>query len=283
MDKVYAEELVSVTTKDGVPLDGAFIVSLNPRGSSTGLVWIHGGAGHFYDPTLLITARCLANRGFNSVLCNTRGHDLAAITYRDEPFVGGAAWERLDLIYHDLTAWIEYAAARGLEPIVLVGHSQGGSAAVQYATELGDRRVSGVIAVSPAVEWPNLPERVALAERMMAEGRGEELLPAREGAPPYNILSAQTLATRHRVVAKAFVSDDGAPHVARLRCPLLAIFGSKEEDAEADLKKIRANAGPGVQATTELVKGADHNYTSKEEALASRIEAWLRGLPDAKT
>jgi pimeloyl-ACP methyl ester carboxylesterase len=280
MTTSYAEELILATMEDGVLLGGAFIQPAGPETEPVGLLWVHGGGGHFYDAPLVLAARELARDGYTSLTGNTRGHDLAALLPRadGEVVVGGGAWEDFGETARDLKVWIDILAARGFERVALVGHSLGGSKVVQYQAERQDPRVAGIVAASAVGRWPKNAERVKLGEEMVAEGRGEKLLPAREGAPVWNLLSARTVASRERYIVPAFHVENGEPLVSTIRCPVLAFFGSLEEDATEELAGIRESASRAVDVTTALVEGTGHDYADHEPEVARIIARWLRGV-----
>jgi pimeloyl-ACP methyl ester carboxylesterase len=279
MTASYSEELILATMDDGVLLGGAFIQPAGPETDPTGLLWVHGSCGHFYDSALVLTARELARDSFTSLTVNTRGHDLAALLPRsDGEFVmGGAAWEDYGETAGDLATWIDVLMARGFERIVLIGHSLGGSKVVQYQAERQDPRVAGIALASAPGRWPKNTERVRLGEEMVAEGRGEELLPARDGAPAWNLVSARTVASRERYIVPALHLEGGEPLVSRVRCPILAFFGSLEEEAAEGLEDVRQNATRAVDVTTAIAEGAEHDYADHEPEVARVLARWLRG------
>jgi pimeloyl-ACP methyl ester carboxylesterase len=223
-------------------------------------------------------ARELAREGYTSLTVNTRGHDLVALLPRSdgEFAVGGGAWEDFGETAGDLATWADILTARGFERIVLIGHSLGGSKVVQYQAERQDPRVAGIVAASAATPWLPNAERVKIGEQMVAEGRGEELLPSREGAPVWNLLSARTIVSRKRYIVPAFAVEKGEPFVSQIRCALLAFFGSLEEDAIEGLETVRANATQAADVTTAIVKGTGHDYADHEPEAAQIIARWLR-------
>ena len=76
----------------------------------------------------------------------------------------------------------------GFGRVVLFGRSSGAVRVVRYQAERQDPRVAGLVLGSPPMhprfDTRRYPEAVALAERLVAEGRGDDLLPASRLGPP---------------------------------------------------------------------------------------------------
>jgi pimeloyl-ACP methyl ester carboxylesterase len=282
MSQPYSEELLYTQSEDGLILAGLAIrpVELPPHPVS--IVWIHGNTGTFYDYPYIVIGRALARRGYIFLSGNTRGHDISATLWRmpeDTPVGGGSAWEQLEEAPRDLAAWVEVGASLVQNGAILVGHSLGAVKVVQYQAERQDPGVVGMILASPDVHghWP--PDSVETAKRLVAEGRGMEVLPAQPYAPWYR-LSAQNVVSRANVYARTLVADRGTPTVAMIRCPMLVFFGTRDVGGEAELETIRRNAAGASRIDTHLIREADHAYTGHEEEVVSLIAGWIDSLPD---
>jgi pimeloyl-ACP methyl ester carboxylesterase len=148
---------------------------------------------------------------------------------------------------------------------------------VYYQALRQDERVSGLVAASPDLHghWP--APLVAEAERLVEAGQGTELLPAQMGAHWYR-LSAQNVASRARVLSQIYASDTGVPHLAEVRSPLLALFGSYDVGGPSELEVIRANAVKSGRVETHVIEDADHVYTDCEAQVAGLIADWVDTL-----
>src|SRR4051812_29408322 len=111
---------------------------------------LHGMAGNFYENRFLdVMAHAYTGAGVALLAANTRGHDMIA----DFPLVAGdvpsarrgVAYDVFAECVHDLRAWIDVLAARTTMPIVVQGHSLGGSKAVYYLHHSEDTRVGGLV------------------------------------------------------------------------------------------------------------------------------------------
>jgi pimeloyl-ACP methyl ester carboxylesterase len=287
------EEIVYTTSEDGFLLEG---LRIRPGGETANdrppaaVVWIHGNAGRFYDYPYVSVGRALAGAGYAVISANTRGHDISAFVWRAAggrptpwespqgmPVGAGSGWDALEEASRDLAAWVDLAGSESATGrVVLVGHSSGAQRVVLYQAERQDRRVTGLVLASADLTGFMPPGQLAEAQRMVAEGRGMEVLPAQPFAPWYR-QSALSVAGRHAVLSHMLESADDAPAtLARVTCPILALYGTKEPGgAQGMLQTIRARATAAAGVETRLIEGADHIYSGQEEELARTIGGWI--------
>jgi alpha-beta hydrolase superfamily lysophospholipase len=283
MVKAYTEELVYTESEDGLLLEGAVIAPAEGAPRLVTVVWVHGLTGKFYGRTMVNIGRELAGRGYAFVTGNNRGHDFGAL-YRDragEQIVAGGGWELFDESPRDVAAWIDVAMARGGRGVALLGHSLGALKVAYYQAQRQDPRVVGLIAASPPTRaGRHRPDLAAEAERLVAEGRGRDLLPWGSFPAGAGTTSAQTHLNRAttNVDVYGFFAPD--PAIGRVRCPLLAFYGTDEEwvGTPADLETIRRNARAAASVETRVIDGSDHVYTNCEPAVAAMIADWIDGL-----
>lgn len=283
MTKAYAEELVYTDTEDGLNLEGVVIHPTATSPKPLAVVWVHGLTGRFYAKSAILTGRDLAAEGYTFVSGNNRGHDFGARYWNAEtgqPLLAGGGWERFDESPYDVDAWITFAASLGYERIVVVGHSLGALKVAHYQALRQDPRIVGLVAASAALPAARpKPELIALAERMEAEGRDQDLLPWGSSTAGAGTHSAATFLNRVRTGLDQYGLDDPEPAIGTIRCPVLAIFGTVQDTGTAaDLEMIRRNAKRATRVDTAMIEGADHIYTGRESAVAGVILAWLDSL-----
>lgn len=297
-------ELVRTVTRDGLRLDGAFYLPLPlgegrgssssldphphplPKGEGTAAVLLHGVAGNFYSSSTFepLVPR-LRKLGLAVLSVNTRGHDsvfgatLGTVRQRL-----GAAYETVDDCLLDIAAWIDLLAARGHTWVVLIGHSLGAIKAVYGMAHDKWPAVSAVVAVSPprlsCAAFQNSPdssspffESLSTAERMVAEGRGEELF---TGKFPFPLL----------ITAAGYIDKYGPAErynllrfAHELPCPALFTYGSKELAgggiAFEGLPEALQSLPNSSRRQVAVIEGADHVYTGLGEELAAAITDWL--------
>ncbi|HZR00735.1 MAG TPA: alpha/beta fold hydrolase [Chloroflexota bacterium] len=282
------EEIVWITTDDGVRHEGVVIQPTGPA-NGTAVVWMHGFTGYFCEPHQMTIGRYLAERGYQFVSGNGRGHHYGAGLGRwgGSPRLGGAWWELASEAFLDIKAWLDFAE-KTLAPrrLVLAGHSYGGMKVVWYQGTQQDPRVAGLISASGGMRPPSrrpelAKETLELATKMVAEGRGLELLPFGMTGRPGTTLSAQTVVDRAKSLVDVYGLDGGADApIGKVRCPFLAILGTNEPEigSPADLETVKRNARSSPRVETALIEGADHVYTTTAEAVAQAIEGFLGRL-----
>jgi alpha-beta hydrolase superfamily lysophospholipase len=275
----YTEELVYATTDDDLLLAGVMMQPAGTPSKSTSIVWIHGNAAAFYDPPYVRFGREMAALGYPVVIGNTRGHDIATSLWNAGsrlPFGGGggSGWERLEDAPRDLAAWVDVAAAVQPGSVVLAGHSTGAQRVVLYQAERQDARVAGLVLASPALRGFMPPGELEAAERLVAEGRGQEVTPAQPFAPWYR-QSAQTVVNKAAVLSHLLDADNGEPTIAAIRSSILAFFGSSEHGSEATLAAIQRQAKGATRVDTRTIEGADHFYGGHEPEVARVIAEWI--------
>jgi pimeloyl-ACP methyl ester carboxylesterase len=282
MAKAYSEELVYTDTDDGLVLEGVVMRPTTASPKPLAVVWIHGLTGRFYAKSSILTGHDIAAEGYTFVSGNNRGHDFGARVMRKDgsALLAGGGWERMDESPHDVAAWISFTASLGFEKIVVIGHSLGALKVAHYQALRQDPRVAGLVAASAALPAARPdPELTALAERMEAEGRAQDLLPwgsSRAGAGTH---SAATFLNRVRTGMDQYGLDDPDAAIGKVRCPVLAFFGTVQDTGDAaDLELIRRNAKSAARVDTAIVDGADHVYTNREAAVARVVLDWLNSL-----
>jgi pimeloyl-ACP methyl ester carboxylesterase len=289
----YSEQIVFTPSEDQRWLAG---VLMRPTEGSTrpiGIVSLHGSPGYFYVPTNVYLGRELAERGYLYVSGNTRAHDGASA---DVPWpwgcgtggapwrLGGEGWYRWDEEPRDVAGWIDFLVAQGAERIVLFGHSGGVKRANYYQAERQDPRVVGLILAGSSDRVGAVdPARLERAERLVAEGRGEALLPAPEGVPLLDGMQSAASYVHWGRYASQFAAEGYTPWIASIRVPVLAIFGALEvEDFPVMLPNVEHMRSRAVQAPrfdVQVIEGADHCYAGHEQKLAEVVEGWLATLP----
>lgn len=177
--------------------------------------------------------------------------------------------------------------ASGAAGVALVGYSIGATKAVYYQAHRQDHRVRGVAAVSgPTRRHRGVTREFAeLAERMVAEGRGRDLMPVepwgRSFSPPKpGPVSAQTYLSWARSNLDVFGLDASEPAIAAIRCPVFACYGTNEEEIGTpdDLETIRKNARAALAVDTKVFEGATHAYAGHEASLAAALGDWITTL-----
>lgn len=286
MAKHYSEELVYTESEDGVILAGLAIRPIAQAAKPIAVVWIPGLSINFYHPSIIPVGRELAGHGYTFVIGNHRGHDIGANLWRKQKDAdgmsqtfGGALWERFEESPFDVAAWIDFATDQGFKGVALVGHSAGASKVVYYLAHRQDPRVVGLVVASTGISPVRDLDLVAQAEQMVADGRGEELLPWGSFKSFFiGAISAQAYLSRSRVPDLFGVNTPGS-EIAQIRCPLFLCYGTNEGyDANERLELIQRNASSARRVETALFEGANHGYDDHEQQVAQALAHWIDTL-----
>jgi pimeloyl-ACP methyl ester carboxylesterase len=201
---------------------------------------------------------------------------------------GGGYWGVASDEVRDLAAWIDLAEAKGFKKVVLVGHSAGWAAVRNYQAARQDPRVVGVVLASGAVRAETRPtdmKMFALATNLIAIGRGDELMRISGRSFP-SVISAATFADIANTPPgqKDFFGMQATnADVTRVRCPLLAFFGTRGDvGTEDELEQLKAciqrqPSGPS-RVETVMIRRADHMYAGEEAQVAGTISNWADSL-----
>jgi pimeloyl-ACP methyl ester carboxylesterase len=262
-------QLCTFKTLDNESLHGLLFTPPKTK-SDLALVLVHGVAMNFYLPPLSIFGQELAQRGYHSFVMNTRGHDWIARAGNLTKF-GGSAYEVLEDCFADLDGALEYLTQQSYRRFILIGHSLGAIKSIIYQGTRQRADIAGIVSCSAprqfyserAARQPGFREVIERAEALIAEGKGDELLPVAVGSAP-GIFSARTHVNKYG----RDDNNDCRPYAKRLGCPLLAIVGSAEPKLFYEYaQEIVAGAGPN--GTCKLVDGANHFY-NRHTARSSR-------------
>ena len=285
--RTVTEALVQARAEDGILNSGAMFSPANGSAKPIAVIWVHGNGVNFYSPTYLTIARELAMRGLTTITVNTRMHDLGNVAgYHGETRIrGGSYWGATSEQVRDLAGWIDFAKQRGFNRVVLVGHSAGATAVQLYGAQRQDDRVAGLVLASGRFRPGTAPvdsARLKEAARLVAEGRGEEVPQIPNAARP-SVTSAATLLdlANMGVMLTDFYGVEAAnPPVTRIRCPILAWFGTKGDvgtaaDLELLTSTLKRHSGGPSQVTTALIQNADHMYGGEEAQVAQTLVKWV--------
>src|SRR4051794_6656200 len=126
---MHGLELITVTTADGVELDGAIYLPAGDRSSwRTPVLGVHGLTWNFYRGPMRWLPAALTAAGYPCLSLNMRDHDLS------EP-------KDFELSHHDLRAGIGYLVARFGKVPVIAGHGYANNKIICYAAQSGDERI----------------------------------------------------------------------------------------------------------------------------------------------
>jgi pimeloyl-ACP methyl ester carboxylesterase len=263
--------LVSIPT-DTIPLDGAWY---EPEGKAAGAVLLfHGNTMNFYVGAPRFLPPVLTRLGLACLAFNRRGHDIMS-TFNSRIAVGGAFQSTAEAITDNRIA-AEWLAARGFPAPVIIGHSNGGMLGVRHVVDhpqtpalvLLSAGRGGVRTAEAGRErlfaGDRLDEFTDRARALATAGHGRELM-----LMPgwWYVITAESFLDRIATVPDTI---DLAP---RVKCPVLAIRGDKEERERYPAEEFQGRAGGSCRV--EIIPDCDHFYNGKEEKVAAIVSGWL--------
>ncbi|MBI1973688.1 DUF1749 domain-containing protein [Candidatus Micrarchaeota archaeon] len=300
-------QLVKTVTSDGIELHGF----LADSGSDTAVLHVHGTAGDFYTHEFLwMEAEMLAKMGISFLTTNNRGHDVYTDLRKHEKngkvaweTIGGA-FERFEDCVLDIGAWIDFLEKQGAKRVILQGHSLTHKL-VYYQHAKKDPRVIGQIHLSPCNDAGYLnntlgkerfAEATSLIKKLVAEGRGKEML------PPH----IAVVCPMGAMAGYGYLIEDGVGNLfpyhkpdspnwsslSKIREPLLVVFGGADEFIRPSIAKqatlhdaariFKQKASSAASVSTRVIEGSAHSYIGFEGELVSTIRDWLRQTFPAK-
>ncbi len=290
--------VVRMFTSDGLELHGLLFMPPDKR-PEAGIVHIHGLAGNFYENRFIyVMAREAIARGMAFLAFNNRGHDYISDINKEtdgiyDSISGGGAFEIVAECVHDIDAAIDVLLREGVATIFLQGHSSGANKAVFYLSQAKRSPVKGLVLISPCDDvalqhnatGDRAPQLLKLAQEMIADGKGMELMP--EGSYFSYPMSAKTFFDYFGPESDQDVFPYRTPssefkRLASIDIPIFVTFGGKKDallippgEAEAMLKS-KATSSPSV--VSAIIEGATHSYLNCEELLTEQVMLWIANV-----
>ena len=267
---------VSIAT-DTLSLEGAWYEPAGADGSDAArgaALLFHGNTMNFYSGAPRFLPPALAQLGLAALAFNRRGHDILAI--RDSRAAEGAAFQTIAEAIADNRHAAAWLTQRGFPHPLVIGHSNGGMLAVRHVADhpqtpalvllsahCGGKNMVPLASKAGLLAADQLGELTAQAERLVASGRGRELM----------LLPGWWYVTS----AASFLDLANCPDILelapRIRCPVLYLRGDQEPRELYPAEEFqRRCAGP---CTVEIVPQCDHFYRGREFAVSAIVCRWL--------
>ena len=277
-------DLLVYRTKDGLLMNGLLFRERN--GNKAVVISVFGMVSDFFSaPRDYALIRELKGCGTDVFLAGNRG--IGSVFPFDKNgktvFLGTAREKFTDCVL-DVGAAVNVAFKIGYRKIILMGHSTGCQKSVYYLYRTKDRRVKGLILLGPAGDYDvlrrdlkqKLPQAVRIAKNMIKHGKKDEITP--RWVSYYTPQRFLSYAVGTNPEARIFNYDSEMKEFRTVKCPILAVFGEKEQWATKPIKehiKILKNATNSKSFSAAVVKGGDHSFTGKEKGLAKVVTGWV--------
>jgi pimeloyl-ACP methyl ester carboxylesterase len=264
--------LVSIPT-DTVALEGAWH---EPEGPAVGAVLLlHGNTMNFFTGAPRFLPPVLTRMGLGCLAFNRRGHDILGT--RDSRAAEGAAFQTYAEAIDDNRIAAAWLAARGLPEPVVIGHSNGGTLAVQHVADhprtpalvllsahCGGREMVPRASRAGLLAQERLHEITEQARQLVSMGRGRELM----------LLPGWWYVTSAASFVDALENCPDLLQLApRIGCPALYLRGDREP---RELYPAQAFARRAAgRCDVEIVPDCDHFYAGREDAVSTIVCSWL--------
>jgi pimeloyl-ACP methyl ester carboxylesterase len=289
-------ELCRTISADGLELQG-FLASPDGGLPRLGVIHIHGLAGNFYENRFIDNvAASVVGRGLGFLTVNTRGRDYLSDFICEQPdgtktyLQIGGIHEIFDDCLADIEAWLGFLRTRGVDRIILQGHSHGALKVTYYLHERRDPGIAGLILLSPSDDFgcqrarlgERFDEALDTARRMVREDRGRGLMP--DGYFHYPVSASTYLdifdrGSKLKIFNLSRTDTGDFKELESIEVPVLALVGSVDEafvdDPDVYLDQIRAEMTGAPSFKGRVIRGAPHNYLNFEKQVAESIATWL--------
>lgn len=265
--------LVTIPT-DTIPLDGALHEPDGPvRGS---VLYFHGNTMNFYTGAARFLAPALTGLGLALLAFNRRGHEI--LTTRMSRAAEGGAFQTSAEALADNRFAAQWLAAHGFRNPVIMGHSYGGMLSTRHVVDHPDTPALVLLSAGRGGARQDtsggseklfaagrLDELTKQARDLVAAGRGRELM----FIPGWwYVISAGSFLDRIVSV------PDTLALAPKIKCPVLAIRGDKEDRDRYPAEEFQAACGGPCDVN--IVANCDHFYNDRETQVAGIVSAWLK-------
>jgi len=281
-------ELVRIRTADCLELQGLLF---EPDGKTDlAIVHVHGWVGNFYENKFLDSvAREAVGRGISFLSFNNRGTGIVTDIIRVEKAgrgfarIGGSL-ERFEDCVTDVRAALDFLQRRGYERVVLEGHSSGCQKITHYFSKTRDRRVRGLVEMSPADDCEvsrkilkgRYGEAIEIAKEMAARGRGGEPVPSWMAF--YPLLCARTflgVADPESAFGRIFDYSGKLEEIRSIDRPVLVALAGNDGYIGNPKQKAAVLRKAAKNCSVALFPNANHWFCGSEDKLAKAIIGWV--------
>ena len=281
MQKIFNSKLIKFTAADGIRLEGVLL------GHSTKccVVFVHGMNGNFYKSEIPFSIS-LGNK-FSVFSINTRGHDILTTIRTSngkQKSIAGTGAEVFEDCIKDIKGAVDFLETIGFKNIILSGHSTGCQKIVHYMYKKRDKRISGIVLFAPADDYSINKKQLGSAFKGFSSKLNRFKIKKDVDTPlnKYGFFTLRRMFSAYKLEseeANIFYYDGKLYEFSKLKIPILAIFGSKEEYKDRNVKeymKILKDKTSSEYFEGVVIKGATHSFYGYEYELLNSINKWLR-------
>ncbi len=285
-------DLVKFKTPKNFELFGFYLGKKNPE---TIYIFIHGLGSSIFRKAELY--QFLVSKNSSVLAFNNRGSEIisrfsqikgkSSDDYKSKIF--GSAHEKFIDSFDDISGAVQWAKKLKPKKIILVGHSTGCQKSIYYLSKNYDKKVKGVVLLSPISDLAGILNMVDKKEfnkaynytkRKLKEKRGNHLLPLSIW-PSYidaqRFLSLYSKNSPEEVFSYS-QKNKQARILRKVKVPIYVLLGSEDKylDRNAEqivdwfLKHIKTN-----KFKAEIIFQAGHSFRDFEKIVCKRIKNYF--------
>ena len=262
-----------IKTPKGYLLRGLWFGAKKPKRV---VIWIHGLGGSAFGK--LTIAEELAQKGTAVLVFNNRGHDIVSSisTEKGKRLLAGSAHEKFTDCVDDIQGAVDYVRKAGVKDIYLAGHSTGCQKSVYWAYKTKGKGVKGIILLAPVSDYAasvgkygktKLSNIAKEAERLVARGKGNEMLPEWLWEEHQDAQRFLSLNTPDALEELFLYSQPGKnPRILKsIKKPILVLWAEKDEYVYLPAQDIAAWFDKNITGKHRVViiSGVGHSFSAK--------------------
>jgi len=200
----------------------------------------------------------------------------------------GVALDDFSVINDDIQSYIDYAKSLGYKNIILGGHSLGSNRVIHYLAQNPDSVVkqfviSGPVDFTDMLNVMTTSEQFELAQKLVDEGRGDEILPFLFGG--FSPMSANTMINNwadNKIYKNCpFISGDGeTDSLSKIKIPGMILIGEKDSCAGENPFEFASKINNCMQSRDEnkivILEGAGHIFYNKHNEYAQEVLRFIK-------
>ncbi len=286
-------EIIQTTTADGVVLKGLLT---NPKNDTKNIIiHIHGMSGDIYSNSFYPIMHCeYPDNGWAFLATENRGSSSIRIfdSSKGEVVIGNTFEIFEDCIF-DIEAWINKVVELGFENIWLQSHSLGTSKVAYYMFNKNDKRVKGIVWLSPSDMLGLVQDPIGKADHDICYKQAIELLSINNPNQILDhklwgsyMLSAGTYINLFGDNANTAIFNYGNESlgwkvVNSIKVPVLAITGTKDDgilpvmNPSDGMKLLESKLMNSKRIKTVVFNGSAHDYAGFEKQITKEVISFV--------
>ncbi len=281
MQKTFNSKLIKFTATDGIKLEG-LLLGVSRKCC---VVFVHGMGSNFYKNEIPFSISL--GHEFSVFSINTRGHDILTTcrtTNGKRRILAGTGAEVFKDCIKDIKGAVDFLESIGFKDIILSGHSTGCQKIVHYMYKKRDMRISKIILFAPADDYAVNKKHLGSGFKDFSSKLNKFKIKKDVDTPlnKYGFFTLRRMFSAYSLEseeANIFYYDGRLYEFSKLKIPILALFGNREENKDRNVKeymKILKDKTSSECFESVVIKDARHSFNGHEDELLDSINKWLK-------